>query len=576
MGDEAGNSGRPNVRPGQPRADEATSQPLADDQIALLRQIGEVRRSQAGDVLFREGDRGWVFVILSGLAKICDHQAGIERQLSILGPRQFTASLGLFTGERSSTTAIVVEPGEVLVVPADKLQRLISRDQVLGDLITRTALARRDWLVNARTGMRIIGSRSQPDTRRLLEFAERNRLPHVWLDLDADPAADVVLHYYDTPRDQTPVVVMRGGQMLRRPSNAELARAAGIGTAPKPGATYDVAIIGAGPAGLAAAVYGASEGLSTVVIDDVAVGGQIGTTSKIENYLGFPVGVSGTEFAQRAFLQALRLGASIVLPASAVGLSREDARHIIHLDTGDDITALSVIIATGTSYRRIQAEGIDRFAANDVFYTPAAVHERVRPGQPAVIVGSGNSAGQAAVALSETGSPVTMVIRGADLAVDMSQYLIDRIIDEPGISIRYHSEVRKLAGSDRLERVTVEDLTTSAQHTIPATALFVMIGAMPRTHSFKTALQLDSSGYILTGPGLGPDARRQRPWITLDRDPYMLETCTPGVFAAGDVRSGSIKRVASAVGEGSIAIRFVNEHLGRRASMVPQQAAPVS
>jgi thioredoxin reductase (NADPH) len=576
MEDEARNSGRPSVRPGQPRADEATSQPLSDDQIALLRQIGEVRRSQAGEVLFREGDRGWVFVILSGLAKIYDHQAGVERQLSILGARQFTASLGLFTGERSVTTAVVVEPGEVLVVPVDKLRRLIIHDQVLGDLIVRTALARRDWLLNARTGLRIIGSRSQQDTRRLLEFAERNRLPHVWLDLDADPAAAVVLDYYDTPRDQTPVVVTRGGEMLRSPSNAELARAVGIGTAPKPGVTYDVAIIGAGPAGLAAGVYGASEGLSTVVVDDLAVGGQIGTTSKIENYLGFPVGISGTEFAQRAFLQALRLGASIVLPASAVGLSQEGARHTIHLDTGDDITALSVIIATGTSYRQIQAGGIDRFTANDVFYTPAAVHDRVRPGQPAVIVGGGNSAGQAAVALADTGSHVTMVIRGADLAVDMSQYLIDRINDEPNISIRYHSEVRKLDGSDRLDRVTVENLTTSAQDTIPATALFVMVGAEPRTHSFKTAVQLDKLGYIVTGPGLGPDARHQLPWTALNRDPYMLETSTPGVFAAGDVRSGSIKRVASAVGEGSIAIRFVNEHLGRRASMVPQQAAPVS
>jgi thioredoxin reductase (NADPH) len=576
MGDEARISGRPNVRPGESWTEAATSQPLTDDHIAVLHQIGEVRRAQAGDVLFREGGRGGGFVvILSGRVKLCDHQAGVERELLSWGAREFTASLSLLTGERSFTTAVVVEPGELLVVPADKLHRLISRDQVLGDLITRTALARRDWVLNARTGLRIIGSRSQPDTRRLLEFAERNRLPHVWLDADADPAADVVLDYYDTPRDQTPVVVLRGGDMLRRPSNAQLARAAGIGTAPKPGVTYDVAIIGAGPAGLAAAVYGASEGLSTVVVDDVAVGGQIGTTSKIDNYLGFPAGISGTEFAQRAFLQVLRFGASIVLPASAVGLSRQGARHIIHLDTGDDITALSVIIATGTSYRQIHADGIDRFTANDVFYTPAAGHDRVRPGQPAVIAGGGNSAGQAAVALADNGSPVTMVIRGADLAINMSQYLIDRIIDEPDISIRYHSEVRKLDGSDRLERVTVEDLTTSAQDTIPATALFVMIGAKPRTESFKTAVRLDSDGYIVTGAELGPDARRQQPWITLDRDPYMLETSTPGVFAAGDVRSGSVKRVASAVGEGSIAIRFVGQHLGRRVGLVPLQAAPV-
>lgn len=577
MGDKASISGHPSRKPGQFWADQATSQPLADDHIAVLRRVGEVRRVQAGEVLYREGDRGAdFFVILSGRVKICDHQAGVERELLTLGAREFVAGLGLLAGERLVTTAVVTEPGELLIVPMDELQRLISRDQVLGDLIVRTLLARRDWILNARAGMRIIGSRSQPDTRRLLEFAERNRLPHVWLDLDADPVADAVLRRHDTPRDQTPVVVMRGGETLCRPSNAELARAAGIRTAPKRGVTYDVAIIGAGPAGLAAAVYGASEGLSTVVVDNLAVGGQIGTTSKIENYLGFPVGISGTEFAQRAFLQVLRFGASIVLPASATGLSRAGARHIVDLDTGDHITALSVIIATGASYRQIEAENIDRFTANDVFYTPAAVYDRVRAGQPAVIVGGGNSAGQAAVALADNGSPVTMVIRGADLAADMSQYLIDRVIGEPAISIRYRSEVRKLDGSDRLERVTVEDLTTSALDTIPATALFVMIGAQPRTKSFKTAVRLDSDGYIVTGPGLGPDARHQQPWTTLNRDPYMLETSMPGVFAAGDVRSGSVKRVASAVGEGSIAIRFVGELLERRVGFAPAMATPVS
>jgi thioredoxin reductase (NADPH) len=461
-------------------------------------------------------------------------------------------------------------------VPADKLQRLISHDQVLGDLIVRTMLARRNWILTTRAGLRIIGSRSQQDTRRLLEFAERNRLAHVWLDIDTDPAADVLLRRRGTSRDQTPVVVIRGGEMLCNPSNAELARAAGIGTAPKPGVTYDVAIIGAGPAGLAAAVYGASEGLATVVIDDVAVGGQIGTTSKIENYLGFPVGISGTEFAQRAILQVVRFGASIVLPASATGLSRQGARYLVHLDTGEDITALSVIIATGVRYREIQAEGVDRFSANDVFYTPAAVYDRVNPGQPAVIVGGGNSAGQAAVALADNGSPVTIVVRGGNLAAEMSQYLIDRITDEPGISIRYRSEVRRLDGADRLERVTVEDRTTSALDIIPATALFVMIGAQPRTESFKTAVRLDIGGYIVTGPDLGPGTRHHQPWTTLDRDPYMLETSTPGVFAAGDVRSGSVKRVATAVGEGSIAIRLVSLHLGRRPGLVPQQAATVS
>jgi thioredoxin reductase (NADPH) len=577
MGDEASISGRPSPPRGQSWSDQATSRPLADDHIAMLRRIGEVRPVRAGEVLFREGDRGYdLFVILSGQLKITDHQAGVERDLATGGAGEFVAELNLLTGERLFTTAVVLEPGEVLVVPVARLQALISRDQVLGDLILQTVFARREWLARARTGMRIVGSRSQPDTRRLLEFAERNRLPHVWLDLDADPTADVVLRHHAAPREQTPVVVMRGGELLRNPSNAELARAAGIGTAPKPGVTYDVAIIGAGPAGLAAAVYGASEGLSTVMVDELAVGGQIGTTSKIENYLGFPVGISGTEFAQRAFIQVLRFGASIVLPASAAGLSGHDGGHVIRLDTGDDITARSVIIATGASYRKIEADGIDQFTGNGVYYAPYAVHDHVLPGEPAVIAGGGNSAGQAAVALADNGSPVTLVIRGSDLAAGMSQYLIDRITTEPGISIRYHSQVTKLHGTDHLQAVTIEDRTSSAHGTVPANALFVLVGAQPRSHSFQTAVQLDTSGYILTGPGLGPDARRHQPWTTLDRDPYMLETSTPGIFAAGDVRSGSVKRVASAVGEGSIAIRFVSEHLGHRAGLAAAPAAPVS
>jgi len=563
MGDEASFSGRPSVWPAESAIPLIPSQPLSDDHIAMLRRIGEVRQARAGEVLFREGHPGCdSFVILSGRVKISDHQAGVERELGSWGAREFAAGLHMLTGERLYVTAVVEESGELLVVPVDKLRGLISREQALGDLIVRTLLARRDWLVHARGGLRIVGSRSQPETRRLLEFAELNRLPHAWLDLDVDPAAEAVLGYHATPREQTPVVVMRGGELLRNPSNAELARAVGIGMAPESGVTYDVAIVGAGPAGLAGAVYGASEGLSTVVVDALAVGGQIGTTSKIENYLGFPVGISGTEFAHRALLQVLRFGASIVLPAEAVALSRQDAGHVIHLDTGDDISALSVIIATGASYSRIEADGMDRFSGDSVFYAPYAVYDHVCPGEPTVIVGGGNSAGQAAVALADNDSPVTIVVRGADLAASMSQYLIDRITDEPNVSIRYRSEVRKLDGSDRLEWVTVEDLTTSALETIPANALFVMIGARPRSQAFKTAVQLDSGGYVVTGPGLGPDARRQRPWTTLDRDPYMLETSMPGVFAAGDVRSGSVKRVASAVGEGSIAIRLVSEHLG--------------
>ena len=539
---------------------------LTSEQIELLRREGEVRPTMAGDVLFREGDRGYDFiVILAGQVTVLDHQAGVERELATGGPGEFVAELNVLTGERLFTTAVVTQAGAVLVVPVTRLHAVIGQDQGLGQWIIRTLFARREWLMQRKTGLRIVGSRSSPQTRRLLEFVGRNRLPHVWLDTDTDPAAGVVLAHHKTPVAQTPVVVMRGGELLRQPSNAELARAAGVGTGPVAGLTYDVAIIGAGPAGLAAAVYGASEGLSTALVDALAVGGQIGTTSRIENYLGFPVGISGEEFAQRAYIQVLRFGASIVLPATATALSGDGAAQVIHLDTGETLTAHSLIIATGVTYRTIDAAGLDRFAGLGVFYSPLTVHDEIRAGDPVVIVGGGNSAGQAAIWLAGRGHRVTIVIRGTDLAESMSHYLTERITGRADIEVRYHSVVLALDGGERLERIEVEDTATKTRETVPAAALVVLVGAEPHTQWLAGSVLLDDGGYIITGPGLGPDTRHESPWTGRNHDPYLLETSAPGVFAAGDIRSGSVKRAAAAVGEGSIAVRFVSEYLGRRA-----------
>ena len=544
---------------------------LSEEHIAQLRRHGQIRPTVAGQVLYREGDRGHdFFVIMSGRVRIVDHQAGVEREIASSGQGEFVGDVALLTGEREFTTAVVAEPGSVLAVPLDRLQALIARDQAIGRFILHTALARRQLATSYGAGLRIIGPRESAETRRLVEFATRNRIPHIWLSSASDPLAQTVLARRDLTWDDTPIVVMRGGEALSRPSNAELARAAGIGTRATPGMTYDIVIVGAGPAGLASAVYGASEGLSVALIDAVAVGGQIATTSRIENYLGFPVGIAGEEFAERAFVQALRFGASIVLPATATGLSRAGAGHVVHLDTGDDIRARSVVIATGVSYRRLEAAGVDRFAGVSVFYTPLLMHEEVPAGEPVVIAGGGNSAGQAALALDDMGNPVTIVVRGADLTATMSHYLVDRILTRPGIRVLTRSRIKELAGHELLESVSVEDLTTTARESLPACALFVMIGTEPHTQWLADSVDLDKAGYVVTGPGLGPDARRQRPWIGLDRDPYLLETSVPGVFAAGDVRSGSVKRVASAVGEGSITVRFVSEHLSRQADVSPE------
>ena len=548
-------------------SDPYLSPPVDAEQLALLRRYGQERPTTAGQVLFREGDRAYDFiVVLSGVVAVVDHEAGVERELVTAGPGRFLGELGILTGERMFATAVVSEPGSVLVVPVDRLQEVIAQDQGLADLIVQTALRRRQWLLQQRTGLQIIGSRSSPDARRLREFAARNRLLYVWVDLDSDPAAGAVLANHGLGPSDTPVVVMRGGEVQRNPSNSQLARAAGIGTGAVPRKTFDVAVVGSGPAGLAASVYGASEGLATAAIDSMAVGGQIGTTSRIENYLGFPVGVSGEEFAERSLVQALRFGTTLLVPRIATGLTGHGDDYVIRLDDGDELAARTVIIATGVTYRQLDAAGLDRFEGTGVFYTPLDGRDQIRPGDPVVIVGGGNSAGQAATSLADRGHPVTIVIRGEGLAASMSQYLLDRITRNPTITVMSRSVVREVDGAGRLERVTVEDLTTSIRRTLAtAAALFVLIGAEAHTRWLAESIELDSHGFIVTGPDLSGQARTTPAWERLGRDPYLLETSLPGLFAAGDVRSSSVKRVASAVGEGSIAIRFATEHLSRRA-----------
>lgn len=560
----------PNSEQGDGAAvDPVEARRLTAEQVESLHPLGEVRGTVAGQVLFREGDRTYDFiVILTGSAKILDHEAGKQRELAVAGPRDFLAELGILTGERLFTTAVVTAPGSVLVVPVERLRAVMAHDQALADLIVQNAFRRRRLLAEARAGMRIVGTRGSAETRRIREFAARNRLPHVVLDVATDPAAAAILGHHGLNAADVPVVIMRGGEVLRNPSDAELARAAGFGTGPTPGAVYDVVVAGAGPAGLAASVYTASEGLATAIIDGSGVGGQIGTTSRIENYLGFPVGVSGDEFAERALVQVLRFGATLLAPAAAVGLSPQREGYAIELAGGDTVLARCVIIATGVRYRRHDAIGLEDFDRLGVFYTPLAAQDELGPADAAVIIGGGNSAGQAATFLADRGHRVTVVVRAADLRASMSEYLVERIAEQPAIEVLYESIVESVEGSGHLERVVVRNAAGN-RRTVKTAALFILIGSEPHTAWLRGAVELDRDGFILTGAGLSCSAQQEPPWEGMERGPYLFETNLPGVFAAGDVRSGSVKRVASAVGEGSIAAHFVSQHLAASRTGVP-------
>jgi thioredoxin reductase (NADPH) len=529
---------------------------LDEEQTGWLAREGERRRTQPGEVLFREGDRDYgFFVILEGKVAVVSGYGGAdERLVAVHGPGRFLGELGLLTGQAALFSAIVREPGEVLRVPVERLRELLSQNPVLGDLILRAYVLRRELLIGLGAGFTIVGSRYSQDTRRLREFCARNRLPHRWIDLEADRDAEALMRELGVAPEETPVVIWRGREVLRNPSNAELARLIGLRPSTPRSDVADLVVVGTGPSGLAAAVYGASEGLETIALDAVATGGQAGTSSKIENYLGFPTGISGAELAERATIQAERFGARIVVPAEAQALRSEDGHYVVGLDD-DEVAARTLVIATGVRYRKLPVARIDEFEASSVYYAATIMEARLCSGDPVAVVGGGNSAGQATVFLSHYASPVHLIVREPDLSAHMSRYLIDRIERSPSVQVHLHTEVRELVGEHgTLEQVIVEDNQAGERAPLGARMLFVFIGAAPHTQWLGDGVALDERGFILTGESAATgngDGHR----------PELLETSLPGVFAVGDVRSGSIKRVASAVGEGSMAVRLAYEHL---------------
>ena len=521
---------------------------LSDAQIAALDAQGQRRLIQPDDVLFAEGDRDCgFFVVLAGrVASVEGHGTPEERVIAVHGTGRFLGELSLLTGEGAWYSAVALDAGEVLAVPVARLRELVARDPAFGDLVLRACLLRRSILIGLGAGLRIVGSKYSPDTRRVRDFAARNRIPYRWLDLEADPSAEAVAAQFGVTPQDTPLVIVHG-RLLRNPSNAELAAAIGLPAPSEPQASCDLLVVGSGPAGLSAAVYGASEGMRVIVLDATAAGGQAGTSSRIENYLGFPSGISGAELAERALLQAQKFGARFAVPAEATSIEQDDGHYRVRLSDGTRLTSALVVLATGVRYRRLDVPRADYFEKMSIYYAASQAEALVCAGDPVAIVGGGNSAGQAAVFLSAHATEVTLIVREGDLGEHMSRYLVDRIARIPNVHVMTSTEVRELHGEAALEAVTVTDNRTGTRRTVDARALFVFIGMAPCTGWLGGLVGLDDHGFVRTGPGSD------------GADRSLLETSQPGVFAVGDVRAGSAKRVATAVGEGAMAIRLAFE-----------------
>ena len=539
--------------------DPAAFPTLDEAAMAALARFGTRRSVAPGEYLYREGDPVYDFyAVVSGAVDIVMAVDGGEQVITRHGAGRFLGELNLLTGQRVFVSARVAEPGEVIQVPAADLRRVIATQPALGDTILAAFMARRAVLLSgASSAIRVVGSRYSPESLRVREFLARNKIPHEWLDADRDTGVERLLRDVGVAADELPVVIV-SGTVMRRPTPGELAEYLGITVANLPDRCFDLVIVGGGPAGLAAAVYGASEGLRTLAIDTVAAGGQAATSSRIENYLGFPTGISGGDLTQRAVVQAEKFGAFLTSPCAASSL-RELAGHlVVGLADGTEVAGRAVIVASGARYRRLDVERLEDFECRGVFYAATALEARECAAAPVVVAGGGNSAGQAAVFLAESGSAVTVVIRGPDLSASMSRYLVDRVEAHPRIEVRASTRIVGLDGEDALQVVRVAG--PGGEDALSCVALFSFIGAEPSSGWMSGCAALDDRGFVLTDRALTDDRLDER-WHALGRLPLPFETSQPGLFAVGDVRSGSTKRVAAAVGEGSAAVRSVHEYL---------------
>ncbi|HMK10357.1 MAG TPA: FAD-dependent oxidoreductase [Acidimicrobiales bacterium] len=527
---------------------------LDDTQLSIAASLGTRRQVRAGEILFSPEDDhyDWIVILRGAVEVIGANGEVITRH----GARRFLGEVSLVTRQRPYLTARVAEPSEIVVVPADVFRAHVMTDVRLSDTVLEAFLARRAVLLAAAADtLKIIGSTFTPASMALREYAVRNRLPHHWIDADDDPETAVLLDGMDVTAADLPLVITQRG-ILKRATPGDLAYVLGLTADALPDRCYDVLVVGAGPAGLAASVYAASEGLRTLTIDAVAIGGQAATSSRIENYLGFPTGVSGQDLAARAAIQAQKFGTLITSPCEVMSLDEVAGHVVANLADGTQVGARAVVAATGAHYRKLPIAELARYEMAGVYYAATELEARQCAGSPVLVVGGGNSAGQAAMFLAEKGSSVCVVVRRA-LDETMSRYLVDRIDAHPSVEVRVGTTVTGLHGDPLLERVTLTGPDTTVE--VDCAALFSFIGAEPNS-AWLGSVAVDEHGFVLTDRALDREALGDV-WATTGREPLPYETSRPGLFAVGDLRAGSTKRVAAAVGEGSAAIRSIHEHL---------------
>jgi thioredoxin reductase (NADPH) len=547
--------------PDSPRADPAFPT-LSASQMARIAPHGRTRHVAAGDVLVREGlAPTQLFVVVAGRIDAVRQVTQVEELVATFGPGTFTGEAGILAGRRRFVELRAGVASEVIEVGRDDLLALIQTDSELSDVLMRTFLVRAVRMVARGVGdVVVVGSTHDQGTLRIREFLTRNGHPYTSLDLDRDASAQELLDRFHVDPGEIPVVICRSDVVLRNPTVHRLADCLGLNDAIDQTQIRDLVVIGAGPSGLGAAVYAASEGLNVLVVEASAPGGQAGSSSRIENYLGFPTGVSGRELAARAYTQTLKFGAQVMIGLNATRLACDRTPYAIDIDSGQTVPARTVIIAAGAEYRRLGIANLSRFEGAGVYYAATFMEAQLCGGEEVAVVGGGNSAGQAAVFLAESAKRVHIVIRSDGLAETMSRYLIRRIQDHPAITCHIRTEIVGLEGNSHLETIQWRDNRTGAVETHAIRHVFSMTGAVPSTAWLGGCLALDAKGFIKTGSDLSPDDLASGPWA-LGRRPHLLETSLPGVFAVGDVRSGSMKRVASAVGEGANAVAAIHQVL---------------